>query len=69
MIEPNDPSWDRLQAAAKAAKDDPGAWLGLDDIYGAVGRSPVFAQAFAGALRALWADGTAAVLERYAGGR
>ena len=41
MIEPNDPNWDRLQATAKAAKDDPAAWLAMDDIYGDVGTSPV----------------------------
>ncbi len=64
-IEPNDPNWDRMQATAKKAKDDPAAWLAMDDIYGAVGRSPEFTQAFSEALQALWANGTSAVLERY----
>ncbi|MBA3447815.1 MAG: mannitol dehydrogenase family protein [Pseudaminobacter sp.] len=53
-IEPNDPNWERLQKTARAAKDDPGAWLAMDDIYGEVGRSPVFAAAFARALKTLW---------------
>ncbi|MBE7184292.1 MAG: mannitol dehydrogenase family protein [Methylobacterium mesophilicum] len=66
-IEPNDPNWDRMQATAKQAKSDPSAWLAMDDIYGAVGRSPDFAREFSGALKALWADGTVAVLQRYLG--
>jgi mannitol 2-dehydrogenase len=65
IIEPNDPNWDRLQAASKAAKADPGAWLAMEDIYGAVGRSAVFAAAFGAALKALWKDGTQTVLTRY----
>ena len=65
IIEPNDPNWDRLQAASKAAKTDPAAWLAMEDIYGAVGKSAVFATAFAAALNTLWKDGTEAVLKRY----
>ena len=34
-IEPNDPSWERLQGHARRAKDDPAAWLAMRDIYGA----------------------------------
>jgi mannitol 2-dehydrogenase len=64
-IEPNDPNWDRLVRTSKAARDDARAWLAMDDIYGAVGRSPVFEAAFARHLKALWADGTANVLTRY----
>ncbi|MCO5064437.1 MAG: mannitol dehydrogenase family protein [Rhizobiaceae bacterium] len=66
-IEPNDPNWDRMMATARKAKDDPAAWLGMEDIYGAVGRSDVFARAFAEALAALWKDGAAKVLTRYLG--
>ncbi|MDX8498376.1 mannitol dehydrogenase family protein [Mesorhizobium sp. VK4C] len=69
VIEPNDPSWDRMQATAKAAKDKPGAWLAMDDIYGDVGRSPVFTQAFAHALDALWANGARETLTRYLAGK
>jgi mannitol 2-dehydrogenase len=67
IIEANDPNWDRLQAASRAAKADPGVWLGMEDIYGAVGKSGGFAREFAAALKALWADGTATVLRRYVG--
>ena len=69
VIEPNDPNWERMQATAKAAKDDPRAWLAMEDIYGDVGRAPVFAEAFSAALKALWADGARATLGRYLAGR
>jgi mannitol 2-dehydrogenase len=65
VIEPNDPSWDRLQAIARMAKDDPLAWLAMDDIYGAVGQDPVFRTAFTAALTSLWTRGTRATLEAY----
>jgi mannitol 2-dehydrogenase len=68
VIEPNDPNWDRMQATARRAKDDPAAWLAMEDIYGEVGRSPVFSAAFAQALRALWRDGTRATLQAYLAG-
>lgn len=69
-IAPNDPSqWDRLQAHAKRAKDDPSAWLEMEDIYGSVAKSLVFREAFATALRALWNNGTKATLERYIAGQ
>lgn len=64
-IAPNDPNWDRLQARARAARENAAAWLAMDDIYGAVGRAPAFAAAFAAALAALWRDGTAETLRRY----
>ena len=65
VIEPNDPNWDRLTATAAKAKDDPGAWLAMADIYGDVGKSPVFAEAFSRQLEALWTGGTKATLEAY----
>lgn len=69
MIEPNDPVWDRLQALSRKAKDDPLQWLSMADIYGEVAEAPVFREAFAAALTALWTKGTAAVLEDYIAGR
>ncbi len=65
VIEPNDPSWDRLQETARRARTEPAAWLGMRDIYGATADAPAFRDAFAGWLRALWDHGTAATLERY----
>ena len=68
MIAPNDPNWDRMTATAKVAKEDPGAWLAMEDIYGAVGRNHVFAEAFSRHLKSLWAEGTRATLTRYLAG-
>jgi mannitol 2-dehydrogenase len=67
-IAPNDPSWNRLQMASRMARNDPSAWLAMDDIYGAVGNAPIFRQTFAGWLRSLWNDGTETVLRRYIAG-
>ncbi len=67
VTEPNDPSWDRLQAQARAARADPMAWLSMADIYGAAAGAPAFRDAFAAHLRGLWTDGTAATLRRYLG--
>lgn len=66
-IAPNDPSWDRLQAAARASRADPAAWLAMDDVYGDLGTSEVFADAFTKALLALWNEGVERVLTRYLG--
>jgi mannitol 2-dehydrogenase len=66
-IAPNDPSWDRLKTIAQAARGEPAAWLAMDDVYGSTANAPAFREAFAGWLRALWAEGTAAVLRRYLG--
>ncbi len=69
-IPPNDPNWDRLVPLAQAAKADPQAWLdGLVTIYGDVASDARFATAFAGWLRRLWAEGTAATLSHYVGPR
>ncbi|PWC33807.1 mannitol dehydrogenase family protein [Azospirillum sp. TSO35-2] len=67
-IEPNDPNWDRLQAQARLAKDDPAAWLAMADIYGEVGTAEPFRQAFANALRSLWSVGCEETLRRYLAG-
>lgn len=67
VIEPNDPNWDRLTAAAQAAKADPAAWLGMADIYGATGQDARFAEPFGRWLAMLWDQGTAATLRAYLG--
>lgn len=66
-IAANDPNWDRLTAAAQAAKADPSAWLGMADIYGATGQDARFAEPFARWLAMLWDRGTAATLKVYLG--
>ncbi len=49
----------------KRAKADPMVWLDMTDIYGAVAQSPVFREAFAKWLEALWSNGAKSTLERY----
>jgi mannitol 2-dehydrogenase len=68
VIAANDPDWDRLNRTALAARNDPAQWLMMADIYGDLGADPAFRAAFAKALNALWAEGTAAVLKRYVDG-
>ncbi|MBI2718956.1 MAG: mannitol dehydrogenase family protein [Rhizobiales bacterium] len=68
-IEPNDPNWSKLQPLARAAKENPDLWLGMDDIYGDVGRSPVFRRAFRDALDRIWRDGTVRAIGHYLAGR
>ena len=64
-IAPNDPDWDRLNAHARRAKDDPDAWLEMRDIYGVLADEPRFREAFGDALRRVWNDGTEATLRAY----
>ncbi|MFK0209232.1 mannitol dehydrogenase family protein [Agrobacterium sp. NPDC090283] len=61
----NDASAERLQAAAIKAKDDPMAFLALDDIFGEVAESELFRKRFAHALKTLWREGTAKTLQLY----
>jgi mannitol 2-dehydrogenase len=65
VIEPNDPSWDRLQALALKAKADPPQWLTMDDVYGDVARDQSFRTAFTSWLNHLWQHGTAKTLQAY----
>lgn len=64
-IAPNDPAWEMLQARARAARDDPAEWLAMTAIYGDLARNGAIVAAFAGYLRAIWAEGTEAVLRRF----
>jgi len=69
VIEPNDPSWDRLTKQAALAKADPAAWLAMDDIFGALAANLAYVAAFSSALKAIWQDGTTRTLERYLAGQ
>ena len=64
-IEPNDPIWNKLTAAAKAAKDRPHAWLDQRDLYGDLGDNVRFSESFARWLGLIWSDGTEAALRAY----
>ena len=66
VIEPNDPFWDSLQAAAKAARDRPRAWLEQGRIYGDLVGATRFTDAFDRWLSRIWSDGCEATLQDYA---
>ncbi len=68
-IPPNDPSWDRLQAAAKPARSDPRAFLAMRDIFGDLADNPIYVEAFSGALASLWANGVRATIADYLAGQ
>ena len=64
-IEPNDPLWNDLTAAAQRARSEPHAWLAMRHIYGDLGDNPRFAADFARALRMIWAHGLEAAIHDY----
>ncbi len=68
-IPPNDPSWERLQAAAKPARADPQAFLAMRDIFGELAETPAYVEAFSRALSALWTHGVRATLADYLAGK
>lgn len=64
-IEPNDPIWDKLTAAAKAAKTEPQAWLDQRDLYGDLADNAAFQDRFRHWLSLIWSDGLEATLRTY----
>jgi mannitol 2-dehydrogenase len=64
-IAPNDPSWERIQAAAKAARGNPPAFLAMRDIFGELADNPAYVEAFSAALSALRARGVRQTLADY----
>lgn len=64
-IEPNDPDWPALNAAAKAAQDNPQAWLEQRQYYGSLADDPGFAQAFAHWFALIRDEGSEAALQAY----
>jgi mannitol 2-dehydrogenase len=64
-VAPNDPSWERLQKAAKPARNDPLAFLKLRDIFGELAENPAYVSAFSDALASLWARGVRSTLADY----
>ena len=65
-IAPNDPRWDALRKAARAARADPGAWIAQADVYGDLGEDARFAETFAHWFGRIVSDGTTAALRAYA---
>jgi len=68
VFELNDPNAERLTPAALAAREEPGAFLALRDIFGDLAEAPQFRSRFATALNHLWREGTRATLHRYLNG-
>lgn len=64
-IVPNDPIWDKLTAAAKAAKSDPQVWLDQRDLYGDLADKAAFRDRFRHWLSLIWAEGVEAALRTY----
>ncbi len=65
QIEPNDPVWQDLNAAALASKSDPQIWLEQRHFYGDIADHVAFCKAFAHWLERLNTDGVEAALEAY----
>ncbi len=68
-IAPNDPNWDMLTERAKAAKDDPSAWLSISTVYGDLAGDAGFAESFATALKTVWDKGSRAAMADYIASR
>jgi mannitol 2-dehydrogenase len=64
----NDPNAERLTPAALAAKERPGAFLDLRDIFGDLAEASAFRSRFETALGSLWREGTRTTLQRYLDG-
>jgi len=64
-IEPNDPSWETLTAAAQAAKSTPQVWIDQVQFYGTLGQNTLFAARFDHWLNTIWQYGTEAALRSY----
>ena len=65
-IAANDPQWDRLQALALSAKDDPSLWLnGLKEVYGKTAANSTFQESFAKAMKSIESDGVDGAMKKY----
>lgn len=67
-IEPNDPNWNALQEAARAARSEPRRFLEQRGIFGDVADSEAYADIFSRHLRAIWDKGTREAMEDYLSG-
>lgn len=65
QIAPNDPIWDKVNAAAIAAKADPQAWLDQKDLYGDLAAHTAFQKQFKRWLTLIWSDGIETALRTY----
>ena len=60
-----DPRSDQLTSAARSARSDPMAFLGLSEVFGDLCRSKPLAEAFARQLEDLWSRGPREALHRF----
>ncbi len=67
VIEANDPNWDALVSAAKAAKDNPRSWVEQQHIYGDLSDSTAFTEPFERWLAMIWESGVEAAISEYSG--
>ena len=65
QIEPNDPYWDDLVAAATSARENSVAWLEQRQYYGDLAQSKTFREAFDRWLGMIWREGTRETLKTY----
>jgi len=61
----NDPQAERLIEQAILAKQDPSAFLQMNDIFGALGENEIFSKHFSSWLKILWERETADTLHQY----
>ncbi len=67
-IQPNDPIWSDLTAAARSAKANPQAWLNQSAVYGDLAENMTFSGRFQHWLSSIYADGLEAALRSYLSG-
>ena len=67
VIEPNDPSWDSLVAAAIQAKVEPRTWIEQRHIYGDLHNDATFVDSFEHWLTMIWNTGTESAIASYCG--
>lgn len=64
-IDANDMMWDELHETAQKAKDDPCAWLAMEEVYGELGENKEFQKAFDKALNICLDEGVEAAMKEY----
>lgn len=65
IIDPNDPYWNELQAAAQSTRHRPRARLEQNGVYGDLVHSAEFAARFAQWLGEIWLNGCESALKAY----
>lgn len=61
----DDEKAERLQNNSQLARSEPGAFLGMTDIFGSMGNNEAFVAHFSDAIGSLWKNGTEATLQSY----